>query len=309
MIAPDPLERQRQARHLGGRRRDGDQRDQQADHRAFASARSAPRPAGLAQSLKRPFPERVGEALAVGVGAQRADGGQVEQRRQQAGARVGCEAARGVRRARVVGGELAGRVVRGGSALAVGRERGAQPAPHAAKGGVGARAIHVVQLHLRLGGAPAGGRERVARVGVQPEARGEHVQRAHQQADALERVGRGRQQRAHELAVGFEHVVDGGELVGAEAAELGAVFVDLDAGHDRRGARGAEPVAQPAFEGERGRVAGRVPADAEVVAAPRPVDVALEEPAVDLARVLPGADGGEQRARADRPVGPGRRTA
>ena len=88
--------------------------------------------------------------------------------------------------------------------------------------------------------------------------------------------------------------MDDGELVGAEAAELGAVFVDLDAGHDRRGACGAEPVAQPAFEGERGRIAGRAPADAEVVAAPRPVDVALEEPAVDLARVLPGADGGEQ---------------
>ena len=134
----------------------------------------------------------------------------------------------------------------------------------------------------------------MARVDVEPEARASTSQRAHEQADALERIGRGRQQRAHELAVGFEDVVDGGELVGPEAAQLGAVFVDLDAGHDRRGARGAESVAQPAFEGERGRVAGRVHADAEVVAAARPVDVALEEPAVDLARVLPGADGGQQ---------------
>ena len=89
--------------------------------------------------------------------------------------------------------------------------------------------------------------------------------------------------------------MDDGELVGAEAAQLGAVFVDLDAGHDRRGACGAEPVAQPAFEGERGRVAGRVHADAQVVAAPRAVDVALEEPAVDLAGVLAGADGGQQQ--------------
>ncbi len=248
----------------------------------------------LAQSLQRPFPERVGQPLAVPVGAEMADGREVQQRREQAGARLGGEAARGVRDARAVGGELA-RQVRGiAPRVAVCCQRGAQRAAGAAKGPVGARAIVVVQRGGRLGGAPAGHRERVTRVDRQPQPGRERVDRAHEQADALDRIGRGWQQRARELAVGLEDVVHGAELPGPEPTELRAIVVDLDARHGRVGARAGEAVAQPALERVRRVAARRLHAHAQVVPAAGSVDVALEEPAIDLARVLAGADRRQQ---------------
>ena len=169
----------------------------------------------LAQPLQRPFPERVGQPLAVAVGAEMADGGQVQQRREQAGARLGGQAARGVRDARAVGGELARQVGRDRSA-----RRRRPPARRAARGRRGERRRRRARDRRRpaaagrLGGAPAGHRERVTRVDRQPQPGRERVDRAHEQADALDRIGRGWQQRARELAVGLEDVVHGAELVG-----------------------------------------------------------------------------------------------
>jgi len=74
-----------------------------------------------------------------------ADRRQVQQRREKPGARVQRQATRRMRRARAMGGQLPGD--RGGVAcgIAIAGERDTLQPPHTQEGGVGARAVLVVQ--------------------------------------------------------------------------------------------------------------------------------------------------------------------
>ena len=118
-------------------------------------------------------------------------------------------------------------------------EGGAQLSSDAAEGRVGARAILVV-------GAPGASAARrrasggVARVEIAAPARPPAHPRAHSRIDRIERVGRRRQQRAGQLAVGLEERVDGAaRRRGSGRAR--AVLVDLDRGHARARARRSVP--------------------------------------------------------------------